>query len=325
MINYSIIIPHYNIPHLLQRALDSIPQREDIEIIIVDDKSSSDKVDFENFPGLGRPNTYCVFLQKNGGAGIARNTAIAMAKGKWILCLDADDFLMPDAFTYIDRYLDSDSDVVVFKADRCLSEDISRKGQRHDAPQLCQYIDECISGQREVRNLLFSIWTPTCKLVKREMLVKNNIAFATIPVAEDVIWATGVAVHCHKAEVSSEYIYCITEREGSLTSGLNVSKLRICCDVFHDRNEYLHKYGYDSYRSYLTYEELFFVRSNGAWPYLQFTFRCLHFGILRPCTMYDIESRLHFHYPYLYLFLGLLKFPKINQNTLVYKLWKKMR
>ena len=51
---YSIVIPHYNIPDLLERALNSIPQREDIEIIVVDDNSDPAKVDFEHFPGLIR-------------------------------------------------------------------------------------------------------------------------------------------------------------------------------------------------------------------------------------------------------------------------------
>lgn len=37
--NYSFIIPHHNSPDLLNRYLKSIPQREDIEIIVVDDNS----------------------------------------------------------------------------------------------------------------------------------------------------------------------------------------------------------------------------------------------------------------------------------------------
>ena len=40
MINYSIIIPHKNSPELLERCLNSIPERKDIEIIVVDDCSN---------------------------------------------------------------------------------------------------------------------------------------------------------------------------------------------------------------------------------------------------------------------------------------------
>lgn len=37
--NYTIIIPHYNIPSLLERCISSIPQRNDIQIIVIDDCS----------------------------------------------------------------------------------------------------------------------------------------------------------------------------------------------------------------------------------------------------------------------------------------------
>lgn len=47
---YNIIIPHKNTPKLLQRCLDSIPQRDDLHIIIVDDNSDLEKMDFEHFP-----------------------------------------------------------------------------------------------------------------------------------------------------------------------------------------------------------------------------------------------------------------------------------
>ena len=52
--NYSIIIPHKNTPELLRRCIKSIPQRDDLEIIIVDDNSSKEIVNFDNFPGLNR-------------------------------------------------------------------------------------------------------------------------------------------------------------------------------------------------------------------------------------------------------------------------------
>ena len=36
---YSIIIPHYNLPKLLRRCLQSIPEREDVQVIVVDDSA----------------------------------------------------------------------------------------------------------------------------------------------------------------------------------------------------------------------------------------------------------------------------------------------
>lgn len=53
---YSIIVPHYNNPKLLQRLLDTIPVRSDLEIVVVDDNSDPSIVDFSAFPGQQRPD-----------------------------------------------------------------------------------------------------------------------------------------------------------------------------------------------------------------------------------------------------------------------------
>ena len=38
---FSIIIPHHNIPGLLRRCLDSVPRRDDTEVLVVDDGSDA--------------------------------------------------------------------------------------------------------------------------------------------------------------------------------------------------------------------------------------------------------------------------------------------
>ena len=85
MYTYSIIIPHKNIPKLLQRCLDSIPRREDTQIIVVDDNSDPAKVDFTHFPGLSDPSVEVYFDKSGKGAGRARNIGLEHAKGKWLV------------------------------------------------------------------------------------------------------------------------------------------------------------------------------------------------------------------------------------------------
>ena len=89
---YSIIIPHYNIPELLQRCLNSIPDLPSFQVIIVDDCSDGKIVDFRYFPGMERENVKCIFLKERHGAGFARNLGLRYACGKWVLFADADDF-----------------------------------------------------------------------------------------------------------------------------------------------------------------------------------------------------------------------------------------
>jgi glycosyltransferase involved in cell wall biosynthesis len=63
-INYTIIIPHKNIPDLLKRCLDSIPEQDDRQVIVVDDNSNIERVDFESFPGLNRKNIEVYFTKE---------------------------------------------------------------------------------------------------------------------------------------------------------------------------------------------------------------------------------------------------------------------
>ena len=94
--NYSIIIPHKDTPDLLQRCLDSIPLREDVEIIVIDDNSSPRKVDFGHFPKWNGEHFH-VFLTKEGkGPGYARNVGLDHAQGRWVVFADADDFFTKD-------------------------------------------------------------------------------------------------------------------------------------------------------------------------------------------------------------------------------------
>lgn len=44
MKNYSVIIPHYNYGKKIKKLLDTIPDREDIEVIIVDDLSTEEEL-----------------------------------------------------------------------------------------------------------------------------------------------------------------------------------------------------------------------------------------------------------------------------------------
>lgn len=114
-INYSFIIPHKNTPDLLQKCLDSIPRRDDVQIIVVDDNSDEDKVDFSSFPGLDDP-TVEVYLTKEGkGAGYARNVGLKHAVGKWLVFADADDFFTGKINLLLDNNTSSESDVVFFK------------------------------------------------------------------------------------------------------------------------------------------------------------------------------------------------------------------
>lgn len=85
---FSIIMLHKNTPKLLKRCLESIPRMDDIQIIVVDDNSDSNIVDFSVLIGM-KDECVEIYLTKEGkGAGHACNVGMKYAKGKWLLFTD---------------------------------------------------------------------------------------------------------------------------------------------------------------------------------------------------------------------------------------------
>lgn len=96
----SVVIPAFNYADVLSRALDSVLAQwvDDIEVIVVNDGSTDHTVDILTDYVSKYPQLKAVH-QANAGAAAARNRGIRLASGRYVLLLDADDELLPDAFT----------------------------------------------------------------------------------------------------------------------------------------------------------------------------------------------------------------------------------
>lgn len=94
----SIVIPAYNVSSYLGACIDSAISQTyaDIEIIVVDDGSTDDtgKVAAER---AARDSRVRLIRRENGGLSAARNTGIEASSGEWLMFLDGDDMLAPDA------------------------------------------------------------------------------------------------------------------------------------------------------------------------------------------------------------------------------------
>lgn len=251
MINYSIIIPHHNLPQLLIRCLNSIPERDDIQVIVVDDNSSPDIVDFSVFPKSHNSNVEFIFDKVGGGAGHARNIALKKAKGKWIIFVDADDFLTTKAINELDKYKDSDADIIMFKIESVTSETlepIDREGSRWN-----KYVEAHSLGKIETRMMPFYNLAPWSKMISSELLWKNKIEFDNIICAEDIMFSTKLACNASKIIISQFPLYVVTHREGSLTLSSRADENKFLCrlDAQIRRNIYMKDNGFEC--SFLTH------------------------------------------------------------------------
>ncbi len=98
----SIIIPSYNYADYLPRAVESVLEQafSDWELIIIDD-GSSDETESVVQKYLRTDGRIQYIRQENAGVSVARNHGICLAKGDFILCLDADDALDPKALVHV--------------------------------------------------------------------------------------------------------------------------------------------------------------------------------------------------------------------------------
>ena len=178
--SFSIIIPHKNIPHLLERLIKSIPVRDDLEIIVVDDHSDGSVK--ENLNKIERDNLTFLFNQDCRGAGFARNCALPIAKGKWVLFADSDDFFNQGFNDFLDEY----------------------------------YTDKN-RGELILRYLFTEPW---CKMVKRDIIERYQIRFEETSIRNDVRYSYLVGHYASKIIVDNRQLYCVTTRNNSVSRGV---------------------------------------------------------------------------------------------------------
>ena len=115
-IKISVIIPVYNQEDLVIRAIESIPKRDDIEIIVIDDGSTDDTwkklIEYRNYhPYMF--NLILLYNEVNKGVAYTVNRGYDCAKGDYIVLLGSDDYFYTDKFEEIMQQLDG-TDLVYF-------------------------------------------------------------------------------------------------------------------------------------------------------------------------------------------------------------------
>lgn len=309
MFNFAIIIPHKNIPDLLQRCLDSIPIRDDLQVIIVDDNSDPSIVDFQNFPGKNRPNTEVILTKEGKGAGYARNVGMKYAKGEWVLFADADDFFCSDLTKKIDSYIKSTKNLVYFKTMCRDSENLKKTGNRQ---KLCdQYNkkqEEYTSNKIDFLKTILSFGTPWGKLVRKQFLEDNNITFEEVPYSNDINWTTLLAIHCteNSFAISNQTLYCLTDRDTSLYHTNNYKALACRFSVFLRQANLLYAHGY---KEYISFHVPFYVKKTRLLGFSKFL-SFLHLVIKENKEIppvYIIEKKLNLKKPYLYFLVQIIE------------------
>ena len=254
MINYSFIIPHRNNLELLKRCVASIPNRNDIQIIIVDDNSSPEncpqKEDFQQ--------TVCIeYVEKNRskGAGKARNIGLSLAVGRWVFFADCDDFYEKNFLDKLEPFKNSNYDVVFF--DVYWAIDLQTGVCLRDFYK--NYLNAFLDNPSCTKNRIMVKHANNCcmnKMVSLEYIKKIGASFEEVPACNDGLFVQKIGFGTENFHVLNEKLYYYVRNSNSLTTKKYSLKERIDKTKVVGR---LHRY----------------MEQNGAWCAIPSRFRGL--------------------------------------------------
>jgi glycosyltransferase involved in cell wall biosynthesis len=199
----SVVIPCFNHGEFLPEAVDSVTsiQRDDIELIVVDD-GSTDELTRKEMDRLAALE-FKVIRQENKGLAAARNAAIRISNGEYILPLDADNRLRP---AYVERgvqILDANQDVGVVYG---------------DAEYIGLETGRWVVGSFDPDRLIQWNFIDACAIYRRSVWEQNGGYDGTMPVQglEDWDFWLGALEHGWRFAYVPEVLFDYRKVEGSM-------------------------------------------------------------------------------------------------------------
>ena len=184
-IEISIIIPLYNRANGIQRLLHHLSiQTYDmnrVEVIVADDKSTDNSLDVVKTFANQLPNLTILKSKVNsGGASVPRNKALDIAKGKWLLFIDSDDYITEHTLTDAIVTANKSQDDMI-----CLPYFRAKNSNRPISRSAFNSLTTKINLKFEDTKLYNSL-NVIGKLIKRDIVEQHHISFPEdIRVRED--------------------------------------------------------------------------------------------------------------------------------------------
>ena len=260
MTKVSIIVPVYNASAFIKGCIDSVRSQtmtEGVECILVDDCSTDNTLDkiqslIENetltlrngikeayetlrYEDHSSNVTFRLLCQeRNQGPSAARNRGIREAKGEYVFFLDADDTITPDCIELLYGLAKQyDADYVQGRYESEIKDNKDNRNNTNvktiellNSSTLEPSIPLVLTDRREIKRLLLNHnkiqFTPHNRLVRRQMIIDNNLFFnEQIKVREDFLWMTFVAKYVKRFASCDKPTYIRGYNEDSLTNNIN--------------------------------------------------------------------------------------------------------
>lgn len=243
---FSLIIPQRNSIDTLPRLFNSVPEREDIEILLVD---NSPEPITKELVGIER-DYQLLWSSPTRFAGGARNEGMDHAQGKWLIFSDADDYFASGAFDIFEQYKDSDADVIYFCADGVYPE----TGERSEQADLyTQLVQNYLKDPSKEWGLRLSFHVPWAKMIRRSFVEENHIRFDEVVANNDDFFSLVSGYYAKKIEAVDKVVYLYVVSQGSLMRRRSLDVMRTRYEVILRCNQFKRQHGLRKYQGSVMY------------------------------------------------------------------------
>lgn len=219
---YSIIIPHKDIPDLLDRLLSTVPHRKDTQVIVCDDCSTRENYELVQELKNKYPQIEIYQTDSCSGGGRARNLGLKYAKGKYLIFADADDYFNICFPNILDKYARTCYDIIYFSANSvdCETYQNSYRGE------LTSKVINLAFSQNNFDSLRYKLTIPWAKFISKRMVDENRIFFQESPISNDVLFSYLVDFYAKAIFADKTSIYCVTTRANSTSYTISWERLQ---------------------------------------------------------------------------------------------------
>lgn len=264
-IKVSVIIPVYNCQKYLDRCVLSLINQSlsEIELIFVNDCSTDNSLNILKKYKNNYQNNKIIIIdsKENLGVGGARNKGIDIAEGEYIGFVDSDDDVSPKMFEEMYKIAErADYDMV----------DCGLYYEKEHRDVITTYKEALGKLDTEKRKLLIKssgyVWS---KIIKTDILKKNNIRFREKTAFEDCDFIPAVILYCTKICATNMTLYNYRENTESITHSKNkkiyieqkINGIKALFDEFEDLGVYNEYKDIIDYRAYCVYDNILKVLS----------------------------------------------------------------
>ncbi len=223
MLKLSIIIPVYNLESYIERCIKSLiyqdVPKETYEIIVIND-GSSDKTRDVVIDLIQKHSNIILIDKKNGGVSSARNAGLEKSKGKYIMFVDGDDYIVENSLSYLIEVVEKNN-LQIGLFTRQNETDNKELIRTENEVKIIPGVDLYYNNRKNDNSCIL--------LIQRDFIKKNNITYTLgIPFLEDGEFISRLMCLADRTAFFDFPYYVYVKRPGSATnSDLYYSKKAI--------------------------------------------------------------------------------------------------